>query len=168
MAEFPVNSQRFDPYKQYKFRVKWDNRFIPSISYVSSLRRITEVVAHREGGDPNTVRRAPGLTTFPPLILSRGRTQDPAFEQWAELVWSHSRGLGNEIFLKEFRKDIHIELMNEAGELVMRFKVYRCWPSEYQPLSDLDSDTNTVALETLTLQYEAWERDITVAEPVEP
>ncbi len=168
MAEFPVNPQRFDPYKQYKFRVKWDGRFIPGISQASGLRRTTEVIIHREGDDPSAGRRSPGLTSFAPIVLARGRTQDTAFEEWANKVWAFGAGLGAEVSLGDFRKDVRIELLNEAGQLVMAFNVFRCWPSEYQPLPELDSDTSAVALETLTLQCEGFERDITVVEPVEP
>jgi phage tail-like protein len=168
MAEFPVNPTRFDPYKNFKFRLKWDGRYVAGVSKISGLKRTTEVVEHREGGDPSTSRKSPGLTEFEPIVLQRGLTQDHAFEQWANLVWQLGAGLGSEVSLKEFRKDIILELYNEAGQLVYAFKIFRCWPSEYQALPDLDSDANAVAIEHIKLENEGWERDTSVVEPVEP
>lgn len=168
MAQFSVNPHRFDPYKQFKFRVKWDGKYIPGIYKVSGLRRVTEVIQYREGGDPSLVRKSPGQTIYEPLLLIRGRTHDDEFEKWANKVWNFGSGLGSEVSLKDFRKDIIIELYNEAGQLVMAFKVYRCWPSEYVALSDLDAENTEVASESLTLQHEGWERDYEVGEPTEP
>lgn len=167
MAEFPVNPQRFDPYKNFKFRLKWDGKYVAGVSKVSGLKRTTEVVEHREGGDPSTSRKSTGLTQFEAITLERGLTQDTAFEDWANQVWQLGAGLGSESQLKEFRKDVILELYNEAGQLVMAYRIYRCWPSEYQALPDLDANTNAVAIEHLKLENEGWERDHSVTEPVE-
>ncbi|MBT9331705.1 phage tail protein [Paracidobacterium acidisoli] len=168
MAEFPVNPTRYDPYKNFKFRVKWDGKYVAGVSKVTGLKRTTEVVAHREGGDPSTSRKSPGLTEFEPITLERGLTQDRAFEEWANLVWQLGAALGAEVALKEFRKDIRIELYNEAGQLVYAYNVLRCWPSEYEALPDLSSDANAVAIEHIRLENEGWERDTSVTESVEP
>jgi phage tail-like protein len=168
MPEFTVNPARVDPYKNYKFRVKWDGRYVAGISRVSALVRTTEVVEHREGGDPSTSHKSPGLTKYEPITLERGVTHDTAFEDWANLVWKLGAGLGAEVALKEFRKDIIIEFYNEAGQLVLAYRVYRCWVSEYQALPDLDADANAVAIQHIKLENEGWERDTNVPEPVEP
>jgi phage tail-like protein len=168
MAQFSVNPTRFDPYKQFKFRVKWDGRYIAGICKVSGLKRTTQIVAHREGGDPSSIRKSPGQTTYEPITLVRGRTHDTEFEKWADKVWKFGSSLGAEVSLADFRKDMAIELHNEAGQLVMAFRVYRCWPSEYVAMSDLDANDTSVAFESITLQHEGWERDYEVAEPVEP
>ncbi|MEK7409334.1 MAG: phage tail protein [Acidobacteriota bacterium] len=168
MPEFVVNPHRFDPYKQFKFRIKWDGRYVAGVAKVSALKRTTDVVTHREGGSPNIQRRSPGLTTFDPIRLERGRTHDTEFEEWANKVWRSGAGLGAEVSLKDFRKDIMLELYNEAGQLVMRWIVYRCWPSEYVAVADLDANDSCVAIESLTLEHEGWERDQEVQEPVEP
>jgi phage tail-like protein len=168
MAEFPVNPTRFDPYKNFKFRLKWDGRYVAAVSRVTGLIRITEVVEHREGGDPSTSRKSPGRTEFESITLERGLTQDSAFEDWANLVWRLGAGLGSESALNEFRKDISIELYNEAGQLVRAYKVFRCWPSQYQALPDLDSDSAAVAIERIKLENEGWERDTSVVEPQQP
>jgi phage tail-like protein len=168
MAEFVVNAHRFDPYKNFKFRVKWDGRYVAGISRVSALKRTTQVVEYRQGGDPSTVRKSPGRTSFEPITLSRGVTHDPAFEQWANKVWNHGSGGGNEVSLKDFRKDIIIELFNEAGQLVIAYRVYRAWVSEFVALSDLDATESAVAFQSITLQHEGWERDEAVVEPAEP
>jgi phage tail-like protein len=168
MAEFVVNSQRFDPYKNYKFRIKWDGHYVAGVSAITELKRVTDVVEHREGADPNAPRKSPGMTNFEAITLERGRTHDPAFEEWANLVWRYGASLGQEVALRDFRRDVTIELLNEAGQLVMAWHVHRCWPSEYVALSDLYADGDMVAFERLTIQHEGWERDVSVPEPSEP
>ena len=168
MTQFTVNPQRQDPYKHFKFRVKWDGRYVAGVSRVSNLTRRTEVVEHREGGDPSTLHKSPGQTKFEPITLERGITHDTAFEQWANKLWHQGAGAGSEVSLDDFRKDIIIELYNEAGQLVMAFHVFRCWVSEYQALPDLDANANVVAIESITLQNEGWERDYEIREPKEP
>ena len=159
MAKFSVNPHRFDPYKNLKFRIKWDGKYVAGVSKVSALRRSTEVVEHREGGDPNLSRRSPGITRFEPIILERGITHDPEFEQWANKTWNFGSGPGSEVSLKDFRKDLIIELCNEAGQLVIAYKVYRCWVSEFQALPDLDANSNAIAIQYIKLENEGWERD---------
>jgi phage tail-like protein len=168
MAQFTVNAQRFDPYKNFKFRVKWDGRYVAGISKVSSLKRTTEVVEHREGGDPSTSRKSPGRSKFEAITLERGVTHDTEFEKWANKVWNFDAGLGSEVSLKDFRKDLIIELYNEAGQLAISYKVFRAWVSEFQSLPDLDANANAVAIQTLKLENEGWERDYDVVEPAEP
>lgn len=168
MPQFTVNAQRFDPYKNFKFRVKWDGRYVAGISKVSALKRTTEVVKHREGGDPSTSRKSPGRSEYEAITLERGVTHDTEFEKWANKVWNFGSGLGVESSLKDFRKDIIIELYNEAGQLALAWKVYRCWVSEFQPLPDLDANANAVAIARLKLENEGWERDYDVTEPAEP
>ena len=168
MAQFSVNPQRFDPYKNFKFRVKWDGRYVAGISKVGGLKRTTEVVKFREGGDPSTSRKSPGKTEFDAVTLERGVTHDTEFEQWASKVWSFGAGLGAETSLKDFRKDITIEVYNEAGQLAIAYNVYRCWVSEYQALPDLDANANAVAIQHIKLENEGFERDEGVVEPQEP
>jgi len=167
MAEFTVNPERFDPYKGFNFRVKWNGTFVAGVSKVSGLKRSTEVVEHREGGDPNTSRKSPGRTSFEPITLERGITQDAAFEDWANLVWRYGAAVGGEVALEEFRKDISIFLYNEAGQLVRAYNVFRCWVSEYQALPDLYANAASVAIEHIKLENEGWERDTSVVEPGE-
>lgn len=168
MAQFSVNAQRFDPYKNFKFRVKWEGRYVLGISKVGALKRSTELVEHREGGDPSTSRKSPGRTKFEAITLERGVTHDPEFERWANKVWNFGAGLGAEVSLQNFRKDLIIEVYNEAGQLAIAYKVFRCWVSEYQALPDLDANANAVAIQTIKLENEGWERDYDVAEPAEP
>jgi len=168
MAEFTVNPTRFDPYKNFKFRVKWDGRYVAGVSKVSALKRATEVIEHREGGDPSTSRKSPGRTQFEPITLERGVTHDAAFEQWANKVWTLGAGLGAEVSLKDFRKDIVIEIYNEAGQLALAYKVFRCWVSEFMALPDLDANADAVLLQHIKLENEGWERDPSVSEPTEP
>ena len=168
MAQFSTNAQRFDPYKNFKFRVKWDGRYVAGISKVSALKRSTEVVKHREGGDPSTTRKSPGRTEYEAITLDRGVTHDTEFEKWANKVWNFGSGLGSEVSLKDFRKDLIIEVYNEAGQLAIAYKVFRCWVSEFQALADLDANANAVLIQHIKLENEGWERDYDVVEPTEP
>jgi phage tail-like protein len=168
MAEFTVNAQRFDPYKNFKFRVKWDGRYVAGISKVGTLKRTTEVVKHREGGDHSSSRKSPGRTEYDAITLERGVTHDTDFEVWASKVWSLGSLPGAEVSLKDFRKDLMIEMFNEAGQVAQTYKVYRCWVSEYQALPDLDANANAVAIQHIKLENEGWERDVAVTEPTEP
>ncbi len=142
-----------------QFRVKWDGRIIPGITQISALGRKTEIVESRSGGDPSILRRSPGKTQYRPIVLKRPRSTDKEFERWANKVWNFGSGLGSEVSLKDFRKDIIIELCDDKGKVLMAFKVYRCWPSEYVALSDLDADDKALAMEILVLEHEGWERD---------
>ena len=168
MAEFTVNASRFDPYKNFKFRVKWDGRYVAGVSKVGAFKRTTEVVKHRSGGDPSSSRKSPGRSEYDAITLERGVTHDAEFERWANKVWNYGSGLGSETSLKDFRKDVIVEVYNEAGQLAVAYTVYRCWVSEYQAVSDLDANANAVAIQTIKMEHEGWERDYSVAEPSEP
>lgn len=167
MAQFSVNTERFDPYKNFKFRVKWDGKYVAGISKVGGLKKKTEVVTHREGGDPSSSRKSPGRTEYEAITLERGVTHDTEFEKWANRVWNWGEGLGAEVSLKDFRKDVILEVYNEAGQLAIAYKIFRCWVSEYQAMPDLDANANAVAIQTVKLENEGWERDYEVGEPTE-
>jgi phage tail-like protein len=168
MPQFSVNPTRFDPYKNFIFRVKWDGRYVAGISKMTSLKRTTEVVRHRDGGDPTTSRKSPGRTEYEAITLERGVTHDLEFEAWASKVWHLGNGLGTIVSLKDFRKDIIIEVYNEAGQLAIAYQVFRCWVSEYQALPDFDANANAVAIQHIKLENEGWTRDLAVVEPSEP
>lgn len=174
----PVNvrsKNAYDPFLSYKFLVSWDGKPVAYVNQVSALTRTTQVVSWREGGAPQGVRRIPGQTEYGPITLERGVTFDINFEQWANKVWYYPNTgkLGNEVSLGDrppgdFRKDIKIELMNEAGQILLVYYVFNCWPSEYIALPELDASANAVAIQTLTLQNEGWTRDDSVKAPKGP
>jgi phage tail-like protein len=168
MAAFTVNANRFDPYKNFKFRVKWDGRYVAGISKISPLRRTTEVIRHREGGDPSSSRKSPGRTEYDAITLERGVTHDLEFEQWANKIWHLGAGLGAEVSLADFRKDVILDFFNEAGQMALSYRIYRCWVSEYEALPDLDANGAGIALQHIKLENEGWERDTSVKEPQEP
>ncbi|HEY3004700.1 MAG TPA: phage tail protein [Kribbellaceae bacterium] len=168
MAEFTVNAQRFDPYKNFKFLVLWDGKTVAGCSKISPLKRTTEVVKHRNGGDPSSPRKSAGRTEFEAITIERGVTHDAEFDRWANKVWMVGQGLGSESSLRDFRKDIVIQVLNEAGQVALAYKVYRAFPSEYQVLGEMDANANAVAIQHLKLECEGWERDLEVAEPDEP
>jgi phage tail-like protein len=163
MAQFTVNATRFDPYKAFMFRVKWDGQYVAGLSKMGALKRSTDPVTHREGGDPATDRKSPGTSKYDAVTLERGVTHDPAFEQWANLVHS----LKNPISLRNFRKDVTVDVFNEADQKVLSYHLFRCWVSEYQALPQLDAGSAAVAIETIKLELEGWERDVAVTEPTE-
>jgi phage tail-like protein len=163
IPQFVVNAYRYDPYKNFKFRIKWDGRYVAGVSKITALKQSTEPVTHREGGDPSTVRVSPSTWKFEPITLDRGVTHDPEFENWAKKVWNADGDAA--ISLKDFRKDLIIELLNEQGVVAKAYKVYRCWVSSYQALPELDANAHVVAIEQMVLQNEGWERDMEVPEP---
>jgi phage tail-like protein len=174
VAQFTVNAQRLDPYKAFKFRVKVDGQYVAGVSKVGALKRTTEVVKHRDGGDASSSHKSPGRTEYDPIVLEYGVTHDLTFERWANKVWSYVNAQAGpenrtqEVSLKDFRKDIIIDVFNEAGQKAISYLIYRCWPSEYQALPDLDGNANAVAIQHLKLENEGWIRDVTVTEPTEP
>lgn len=165
MPLFTVNTHRFDPYRNFKFKIKWDNKYVAGLSKCSALRKTTEVVDWREGGDPSTGRKLPGKTSYEPVTLEAGVTHDTAFEEWANLV-NNFQG-DAEMSLKNFRKDITVDVFNLQGKKVLSYNVYRCWVSEYQSLPELDAAGNAVMIQTIKLENEGWERDNSVPEPPE-
>jgi phage tail-like protein len=167
MPQVTVNPPQSDPFENFKFRVKWDGRYIAGISKVSALKRTTAVDEHREGGDPSTSRHSPGQTEFEPITLERGLTADHEFENWANKVWQYGAAGGAEQSAN-FRKDIILELYNEAGQVALAYIIYRCWVSEYQALPDLDANGSAIAIEHIKLENEGWIRDPSVVPPNPP
>jgi len=168
MMPFPVNTQRREPYKNFKFRLKWDGRYIFGGSKVSALKRTTEVIEYRNGGDMSVSLRSPGRTKFEAITIERGITQDQDFHNWASKVWSYGAALGSEVSLKDFRKNITLEVYNEAGQTVMAYQIFRCWVSEYQAIADLDANANAILVEHIKIENEGFIRDPSVVEPAEP
>lgn len=168
-AALPISvpTTAVNPYLSYNFRVKWDNQYVAAVSRVSGLTRRTQVVSFHAGGQARTAYKIPGQTDYEPVVLERGITTDTVFEQWASKVWSYpdSAQLGNEMSLKDFRKNMQIELYNQAGAVVLRYNLYNCWPSEYTALPELNGGGNAVALATLTIEHEGWDRDTSLTPP---
>lgn len=163
---FPVNAHRHDPYRTFKFRVLIDGQPVAGLRKMGALKKSTEQVKWRTAGDPSHERVMPGGTSYEPVTLEQGLTHDPVFEQWANLVNNIEGDAA--ISLKNFRKDIVIDVLNLSGQVAMSYKLRRAWVSEFQALPDLDAGSmNTVGIQTITLQHEGWERDTSVAEPAE-
>lgn len=165
MAKFTVNTHRFDPYRNFKFKVKWDGKYVAGLSKCTALKRTTEMTEWREGGDPSSTRKLPGKTKYEPITLEAGVTHDTAFEEWANKVNNFQGDAA--MSLKNFRKDITIDVFNEAGQKVLSYNVFRSWVSEYQALPDLDASANAVAIQNIKIENEGWERDKSVTEPTE-
>jgi phage tail-like protein len=168
MAQFPANPNRMDPYKNFKFRVKWDGQYVAGVSKVSALKRTQEVVEHRAGGDNSTSHKSTGRIKYEPVTLERGVTFDTAFAQWASKVWNYASGPGTESSLADYKKNIILEVYNEAGQLVIAYQIFKCWVSEWQALPDLDANANAVAIEHIKIENEGWVRDMSVTMQPEP
>ncbi len=165
MAKFSVNTHRFDPYRNFKFKIKWDGRYVAGLNKCSALKKTTESVDWFEAGDPSTPRKLPGKTTYEPITLEAGVTHDTAFEDWANKVNNFQGDAA--MSLKSFRKDITIDVFNLSGQKVLSYNAYRCWVSAYQALPELDAGGNAIMITTIQLQNEGWERDTSVTEPTE-
>ncbi len=162
---FVKNAHRIDPYKNYKFRIVMDNRPVLGVSKASSLKRTTEVVKHREGGENSTDHKSPGRTSYEGITLERGITHDREFESWANLVHPYAGDAGMD--LVNYKKDLTLEVMNEKGQVAFRYFLYRCWVSEFTAMPDLDANANAVAIENIKIELEGWERDMATQEPDE-
>jgi phage tail-like protein len=166
MAKFTVNSSRYDPYRGFKFKIKLGgNAYVAGLNKCSALKKTTEVTEWREGGDESTSHKLPGKTKYDPITLSAGVTHDDTFEKWANLVNNYQGD--SRMSLKNYRKDVTIDVFNEAGQKVISYNVYRCWVSEYQALPELDAASNNIMIQTIKLENEGWERDVSVVEPKE-
>jgi phage tail-like protein len=174
MAKFTVNPARYDPYKNFKFRIKWDGRYVAGVSKVSALKRTTVMVEHREGGDPSSSHKSPGRTKYEAITMERGVTHDAEFEKWANKVWDFANAQAapdqrtREVSLKDFRKDLILDLFNEAGQRVLSYKIYRAWVSEFTAEADLDANANAILIQSIKVEHEGWERDQEATEPTEP
>lgn len=166
MARMTPQTNRFDPYRTFRFRIKWDSLYVAGMTKMGALRRTTEMVEYREAGENITSRKLPGKSSYAAVTLEAGLTYDTAFEDWANLVndfASHSI-----TSLADFRKNITVDMFNEANQKALSYNLFRCWVSEYQALPDLDAGANAVAITTIKLEYEWFERDKSVVEPSAP
>jgi phage tail-like protein len=176
MAKFTVNANRFDPYKNFKFRVKFglNPNYVAGVSKVSALKRTTEMVEHREGGDPSSSHKSPGRTKYEAITMERGVTHDTEFEAWANKVWNFNNAQApadqrqKEVSLKDFRKNLTIDVFNEAGQKVLSYQVFRAWVSEFTAQADLDANANAILIQSIKIEHEGWVRDPSVKEPAEP
>ena len=160
---FVVNAHRVDPYKNFKFRVLWDGKTVLGISKVGSLKRTTEVVKHRSGGENSYDHKSPGRSSYDAITLERGITHDLEFEKWANKV--HSFQGDPTMDLAGYKKDLVLEVMNEKGQVALRYHLFSCWVSEFAALPDLDANANAVAIEHIKVELEGWERDEATTEP---
>ena len=174
MAKFTVNPNRFDPYKNFKFRVSFGTGYVAGVSKVSALKRTTEMVQHREGGDPSSSHKSPGRTNYDAITMERGVTHDPDFEIWANKVWNFNNAQAapdqrtQEVSLKDFRRNLTIDVFNEAGQKVVSYHVFRAWVSEFTAQADLDANANAILIQSIKIEHEGWQRDPSVVEPSEP
>ena len=162
---FVANAHRHDPYKNFKFRVLWDDKTVFGVSKVGALKRTTEVVTHRNGGENSTDHKSPGRTSYDGLTMERGITHDLEFEKWANMVHPYVGDASMD--LVNYKKDLTLEVMNEKGHVALRYFLYDCWVSEFTSVPDLDANANAVAIETIKVELEGWERDPNTKEPKE-
>ena len=167
MPIFTVNTSRFDPYKNYRFLVYFGTSTNPvaAVSKVSALKRSSDAIDYMEGGN-GIILKGLGRTKYDPITMERGITFDTDFEVWANAAQILNSGSPS-TSLANLRKEIRIVLLNEAAQPVHQYKVHRCWVSEFQSLPDLDASQNGVAIETIKIENEGWERDLSLTEAKE-
>ncbi|MEW9920204.1 phage tail protein [Marimonas sp. MJW-29] len=169
MTQLNLSGQRVVPYAGHKFRIKEiGGDYFFAVNKISALSRTVEVMEYREGGDPSLMRKSPGQAKYEPITMERGVTNNPQFEQWANKVWNYGEGLGAEVSLADFRKQLYLEIYNEAGQLVLGYRIYQCWVSEFRAFPDLDAGSSAFAIQTIKLENEGWERDYDITVPDEP
>jgi phage tail-like protein len=156
MTQLTNDSGGIDPYKNFRFVVTWDGQAVAGVSVVSGLARSTQSIEHHEGTDPVMARVVPGQTPAAPVTLERGVTHDQAFAGWAGTPPTQTSLV---------RKDLNIAVYNEAGQKVIAYNLYRCWPSDFEALGDLDASGNGIIFQRLVLQLEGWAPDTSVTEP---
>jgi len=159
------SSTRLDPYKNFKFKVMWDSRFVAGLSKMSAIKRTTEAIEWREAGDPALVRKLPGRTKSEPVTLERGLSHDDQFIEWANLVSNPITG--PDISLSKYRKEVTIQVLNEAGTPAIAYILKRAWVSEFQAVPEMDANANAVGIQMLKLEYEGFIVDPNVSEPAE-
>lgn len=164
---FPANLNRFNPYASYRFLVYFGTSTSPvaAVSKVGAIKRSSDVIEYKEGGNA-VILKGLGRMKYEPITLERGITQDKEFITFADYAQVLDHGSPS-TSLANLRKEISIVLLNEEAQPVLRYLIHRCWVSEFQALPDLDAGTNAVAIEHIKLENEGWERDTTLAEPVE-
>jgi phage tail-like protein len=162
---------RVDPLKNFRFRVRYSDSTVPflGIHKVTGMKQSVEVIKHRSGGDPAKSAKLPGRVEYDPIVLERGVTVDAIeFEKWANKTWSFTNSAsGRETSLKDFRRDLVIDVYDETGQKVLSYQVFNCWVSEYQPISDLDANANAVLVQHIRLENEGWVRDVAMPAPAE-
>jgi phage tail-like protein len=166
-----ATTKRRDPLKNFRFKVRFLGSTEPflGVSKVTGMKRTTEVVRHRSGGDPAHSFKLPGRTEYDPIVLERGVTVEALeFEQWANKTWSFANAPGGrETSLKDFRRDLVLDVYDETGQVSVSYQVFNCWVSEYQPIGDLDANANAVLIQHIRLENEGWVRDVNSPPPAE-
>jgi phage tail-like protein len=162
---FVKNAHRIDPYKNYKFRIKWDGKTVLGVSKVGALKRTTQVVPYRSGGENSSDHKTPGRTAYDGLTLERGVTHDPEFEAWADKVHPYAGDAAMD--LANYKKELVLEVLNEKGHVALRYFLHDCWVSEFTAVPALDANANAVAVEMVKIEMNGWERDKGTQEPDE-
>ncbi|NNC99112.1 MAG: phage tail protein [Gammaproteobacteria bacterium] len=156
-----------DPYRNFKFRLIWNGRVVAGFSEASILNHGAETMNFRAGGNPDAIVKRPAPQAYEAITLERGITHDPTFEQWANRAWSYSQGAKNPQHdqdrpapsFNNFKQDFKLELLDQAGHAKRSYKLFRCWPSEYTALPELDANGTAVVIAKIKLENEGWELD---------
>jgi len=157
MPKFTIKRQSNDPYRNFKFRIQIDNKYVAGLSKCDIPNKTPEKVVRRGIGNPSAIHKLPGKTKSEAITLATGITHDTSFEDWANLVNNFQGDAA--MSLKNFRKNIIIDVFNEANQKTQSYHVYNCWVSEYQAVPDLDAGVNAVMIQTIKLENEGWDQD---------
>ena len=156
---FTASVLKYDPYRKFKFLVKWDGAYVAGVHKVTALTKSVDAVDWRTGGDHNNTAKVPGLTKYEPITMERGLCADTRFIDWMKLVNTYQAAGGTTVeSVHTFRKDLIIEMYNLANEKVLSVSVFKAWPSKLT-VADFDAKANELAIEVLELQHEGWQID---------
>ena len=128
---------RFDPYKNFKFRLKWEGKYVAGVSEVSGL------TPKRNTRERSTARKIPGLRKHSNLTLKRGVMADRAFERSLERLYD----------------ELVLELFNEADAVIASYRLIHCRITKIEAAT-LDAKANEVAIESLELECEGLENSL--------
>jgi len=136
-----------DPFNNFNFKLEIEGLTVAGFSEVTGLNQESNVIDYREGQEPITPRKLPGLNKFGNITLKRGISPDLSVYNWRKTVTDGDIE----------RRNASVVLHNEKHEEVVRWNLVNAWPSKYVG-PDLKANANEAAIESVELTHEGVER----------
>lgn len=141
-------AERKDPYRNFNFVVEIDGIQQAGFTDCSGFGASTDPIEYREGGENTTVRKMPGVTKYPNIILKWGITDSRELYEWYRDV----------VKGKVERRTGSIVLYDIDGiSEKVRWDFVNAWPTKWDG-PDFSAKGNDIAIETLELAHEGIER----------
>jgi len=148
-----------DPGRNFRFRVKWNDRYAAGFADASPLPVDLKSPRRRESGGPPPAIGPEGQGTPFFINLDRGLAFDLSFEQWISMVRCYGPATGKGSLLVEYKRPLTIEMSDEDGKVVRTYHLSRCWVTEYTAFPKPDALSTEIAIEHLRLGFDAWKQD---------